>query len=280
MGGSLREGRVKGDAKPTITHPFPAIIHSDAKGGIAQLGFDLMFEELVRRVRTFGVAVFAQKNSYTAGELGYYVRRLALEGLIAIAGANGPALMAASAGGKPVYCTNPLAFGAPIAGSRTPLVIDQASSAAAFVRIVQAASEGRAIPAGWAIDEHGEATTDPGRALGGALLAFGGHKGANIALMVEVLAAGVPGSSWSLDAPDFRSGGQSPGTGLTVIALSPDLLDQDFSSRLAAHVDRLKSLGVRIPGYQEGAGEKADAAPISLDRAVFEALISHGKEAP
>ena len=41
------------------------------------------------------------------------------------------------------------------------------------------------------------------RALAGALLTFGGARGANIALMVEVFAAGLTGANWSLDAPDF-----------------------------------------------------------------------------
>ena len=45
--------------------------------------------------------------------------------------------------------------------------------------------------------------TDPRAALRGALLAFGGARGANIALMVEVLAAGLAGANWALDAPSF-----------------------------------------------------------------------------
>jgi (2R)-3-sulfolactate dehydrogenase (NADP+) len=50
---SLREGRIDGHAKPHIRHVLPAFIHSDARGGIAQLGFDLIFKDLVERARTF-----------------------------------------------------------------------------------------------------------------------------------------------------------------------------------------------------------------------------------
>lgn len=120
---SLREGRIDGHAKPRIDHVLPAFIRSDAKGGIAQLGFDLIFEDLVKRARTFGIAIFTQKNSYTAGELGYYVRRLALDGLMSVATANGPAVLAASAGVRPTFCTNPLAFGSPLPPPSPPLVI-------------------------------------------------------------------------------------------------------------------------------------------------------------
>lgn len=110
---SLREGRINGDAKPRFDHVLPALIQADADGGIAQLGFDLIYDDFVKRVKTFGISVLTQRNSYTAGELGYYVRRLAQDGLISIAAANGPALMAAAEGGERVYCTNPLAFGVP-----------------------------------------------------------------------------------------------------------------------------------------------------------------------
>ena len=64
-----------------MTSPAPAAIHCDARGGIAQLGFDRVFDDLRRRAETFGIALFAQKGSYTTGELGYYPRRLAEAGL-------------------------------------------------------------------------------------------------------------------------------------------------------------------------------------------------------
>ena len=165
---ALRAGRINGQAKPRFHHALPALIHVDADGGMAQLGFDLICEDLTKRTRTFGVTVFTQKGSYMTGELGYYVRRLAMDGLMSVAVTNGPALMAPDAGGERVYCTNPLAFGAPLPKPLPPLVIDQASSATAFVNIKQPAEAGSSIPPGWAIDETGEITTDPARAvLGG-----------------------------------------------------------------------------------------------------------------
>ena len=93
---------------------------------------------------------------------------------------------------RPVYCTNPLAFAAPVADG-PPLLIDQASSATAYVELRRYADRGEALPPGWAVDADGRPTTDPNAALRGALLAFGGARGANIALMVEVMAAGLDG---------------------------------------------------------------------------------------
>jgi (2R)-3-sulfolactate dehydrogenase (NADP+) len=251
---ALRAERIVGDAEPLITSPAPAAIHCDARGGIAHAGFDRAFDDLRRRAETFGLALFAQNGSFTTGELGYYPRRLAECGLVAFAATSGPALMTVAGAKTPVYCTNPIAFAAPLEDG-PPLLIDQASSATAFVQLRHYAERGEALPPGWAVDGDGQPTTDPQAALRGALLAFGGARGANIALMVEVMAAGLAGANWALDAPSFLSGDRSPGAGLLVIAITPALLAPDFPRRLRLQLDRLAQLGVHIPGRRAAATE-------------------------
>ena len=265
---ALRAGRIVGDAEPLVTSPAPAAIHCDAKGGIAQVGFDWAFDDLRHRAETFGLALFAQNGSYTTGELGYYPRRLADVGLVAFAATSGPALMTVEGAGTPVYCTNPIAFAAPL-DEGPPLLIDQASSATAFVQLRHYAERGEPLPEGWAVDAEGEPTTDPQAALRGALLAFGGARGANIALMVEVMAAGLTGANWALDAPSFISGESSPGAGLLVIAITPALLAPDFPERLRLQLDRLAKLGVHIPGRRAAATEieLPDALVAEIERA-------------
>jgi (2R)-3-sulfolactate dehydrogenase (NADP+) len=265
---ALRAGRIVGDAEPLITSPAPAAIHSDARGGIAQLGFDQAFDSLSERARTFGIALFAQNGSYTTGELGYYPRRLADMGLVAFAATSGPALMTVAGAKTPIYCTNPIAFAAPL-DEGAPLLIDQASSATAFVQLRHYAERGEPLPSGWAVDGDGQPTTDPQAALRGALLAFGGARGANVALMVEVMAAGLAGANWALDAPSFLSGDRSPGAGLLVIAIAPALLAPDFPQRLRLQLDRLAKLGVHIPGRRAAATEieLPDALAAEIERA-------------
>ena len=143
---SFREGRINCDPAPALTRPFPAYLASDADRGIAQLGFDIAFADLVATGRQMGIALFTQKNSYTTGELGYYVRRLANEGLIGLAVTNANAMVAPKAGGRAVYSTNPLAFGFPLGDDAPPLIIDQSASATAYVNIMAAAEDGRPIP--------------------------------------------------------------------------------------------------------------------------------------
>lgn len=245
-------GRIAARAQPEITYPAPAAIRVDAKCGIAQLGFDCAFAVLVGCARKYGIGTFAQCNSFTAGELGYYTRRLAEAGLLALAVCNAPAQMTTIESRRAVFGTNPLSFAAPVENAG-PFVIDQSSSATAFVKLRQAAEEGGTIPPGWAIDAAGNPTTDAREAVKGLLLAFGGSRGANIAFMVEVLAAGLTGANWSMDAPPFSEGGQSPGIGLFIVAMEPDILAPGFAARLAVQIERLRVQGVVIPGSHTNA---------------------------
>ncbi len=262
-------GRIAKSAQACAQYPAPTTIRVDAKTGIAQLGFDLEFDKLVEAAKLYGVSLFLQWNSYTVGELGYYTRRLAHAGLLSLACSNGPALVTTAKSGRPVYGTNPLSFAAPVPNGR-PLVIDQASSATAFVNVRDAASRGESIPEQWALDALGEPTTDARQALHGMLLAFGGARGANIALMVEVLSAGLTGANWSLDAPAFQDGDDSPGAGLFIVAISPDLLAPELPRRLAEQMSRLKGSGIYMPG---NADERDD---IDIPRHLFERLQGYG----
>ncbi len=271
---SFREGRINGDPAPDLTRPFPAFLASDADGGIAQLGFDLAFGDFVDTARDLGIAILTQTNSYTTGELGYYVRRLAAEGLVGLAATNANAMVVTRPGGPAVYSTNPLAFGFPLGDGVPPLVIDQSSSATAFVNIVAAAAEGRPIPEGWAVDADGRETRNAEEALEGALLPFGGRKGANVALLVEMLSAGLTGGPWSLDVPDFRSGSASPAVGLTVIAIMPGTAGEGRIARARDHAHRLQEYGVYIPGVERTDVAQAFSKLLKMPRGVYDAVFA------
>lgn len=270
---SWQAGRIRAGAASVLTRPLPAIIHSDAGGGVAHPGFDAAFDDLVDVARSFGVGIFVQSNAYTCGSLGYFAARLADRGLLALAATNGPALLAGSGATRPTFCTNPLAFAAPRANG-PPLLIDQASSAAAFVSIRRAAEEGKPISEGWALDKAGKPTTDAREAIRGALLAFGGARGANLALMVEVLSAGLSGANWSLDAPSFTEGSQSPGSGLFVLAVDAQAVAPDFSARLDRQLRRLAGeYGVHIPGLSKDTTRRAsEVSGLTIPRALFDRI--------
>lgn len=253
---AMEGGRLDGRAVPRLDHPSPAVTVSDARGGIAQTGFDDAFDGLVGAARNYGMAAFAQRGSFTCGPLGWFTERLAEVGLVALATAVAPAALAAGPGSGPVFGTNPMAYSVPRAG-RVPLTVDQASSSTASVSVRDLAARGLALPEGWAVDADGRPTTDPEEALAGALLPFGGYKGTNIALLVELLSS-MAGGSWSLDAPSWDSGSRSPSVGMFVLAVDPGSVGPGFPARVEHHLRRLAEAGVRLPG---GPRTRASGAP-------------------
>jgi (2R)-3-sulfolactate dehydrogenase (NADP+) len=253
---ALAAGRIRGDAVPVVEAVTDSFTRVDAAEGLPQLGVERAWARLVEGAGAHGVAILALRNGYPCGALGYFARKLAEEhGLAALVAANaGPAVMPASGGSRRVFCTNPLAFAVPTGpgeNGRSPaLVIDQASSNASLASIRAAAEAGRELPEGWALDPAGHPTTDARAALAGSLLPFGGARGANIALMVELLAAGLTGANWSLDAPPFNKGAASPGAGLFILAISPLA---GFHRRLHDWLDAVQSdEGAYLPGLAKG----------------------------
>jgi (2R)-3-sulfolactate dehydrogenase (NADP+) len=276
---AMLAGRVDGRAIPLVSKPTPVLFSVDAKQGFLHTGFDSELDDFCSSVTQFGVGIFSASNGFTCGNLGYFSRRVAERGLVALAATNaGPAMLAASGSTKPVFATNPIAFAAP-RDNGVPLLIDQSSSQTTWISILQAAEKGESIPVGQAIDADGNPTIDPSKALTGALVAAGGRRGANIALMVEMLAAGLTGSNWSLDAPSFAEGDQNPGVGLLVIAINPLLLGgDDYSKRLAEYLERLeREHSVYIPGASRAERyARSLNEGIKVDRRLWQTILSVG----
>ena len=154
---------------------------------------------------------------------------------------------------EPFFGTNPLAIGIPTAGS--PLVFDMATAAIAWYGIHLANAGGESIPEGVAYDSDGRVTTDPAAALAGAIKAFGGYKGAALALIVEVLTRPLVGAVRKDD-------GRKLDWGNLVFAIDPELLADDLASFQAGVSDllaRVKQLK-RLPGVDEilAPGERGD----------------------
>ncbi len=120
-----------------------------------------------------------------------------------------------------MYGTNPMGFAWPRKNA-PPLVFDQASAAMARGEIQIAARDGRSVPETAGIGPNGEPTSDPNVVLQGAQLAFGGYKGASLAMMVELLAGAMIGEFLSIESVEDDAGkGGPPKGGELIIALDP-----------------------------------------------------------
>lgn len=231
-------------AVPTLSTDDSAIVHVDAGTGFCPLALELGLPALASAARRHGIAALAIRNVYNIAALWPEVERLADDGLVAFAFTASNASVAPAGGIKPVYGTNPMAFGFP-RRDRPPLVFDQASSACARGEIQLHQRAGEPLPAGWAIDVDGQPTTDPDAALAGAQLPFGGHKGAALALMVELLAGALIGELFSVESGerDVHEAG-APFGGEFLIAIDPSRCAPP--GRTTQHLDRAEFLFARI----------------------------------
>lgn len=246
---AIEGGRLNAAATPKFERLAPSIISCDARGGTFHAGFSFAFNQLVEAARSEGVAIFVQSGAFAGGQLGWFTEQLSAEGLVSFGVLNSNALLATGPGTGRVLGTNPMSYSIPRPDGEV-ITVDQSSSAAAFVNVRNAAETGEPIPEGWAVDSSGEPTTDAQAAVEGAMLPFGGYKGANIAWMVELF-AGMSGANWSIDAPSFDSGSESPGVGMFIIAIDAEKFPNDYITRMDSHVNRLAELGVRTPGTKK-----------------------------
>ena len=260
-------GKVDGHATPRAERTRPGALLVDAAHGFAYPALALAMEALPGMARDQGIAVAGIHRSHHAGVAGWFCERLARDGLVGLMFANTPAAMAPTGGTRALFGTNPIAFAAPVEGD-APMVVDMALSNVARGKILAAAQKGEAIPEDWATDADGYPTTDPVAALKGTMQPMGGAKGAALALMVEVLAAGLTGAVLAADASDFFGpDGPPPGTGQLLIAIDPGALGG--TGRIARLAGMFDANGTaRLPGSrrQAIAGRIArDGIPVDAD---------------
>ena len=179
---ATREGTMTPSAKAEIVRDEGSTVTVDGRHALGQVVCTFATDLAAARALEHGVAAVAVRHSGHCGRLADYADRGCERGVILLAFANdsGAEQTVAPPGGLAArLSTNPLAAGIPRA--RAPhLVIDLATSVAAFgkVRVLQDA--GRPVPEEWM--------------RGGLLQPLGGAKGFALALLVEALAGVVSGA--------------------------------------------------------------------------------------
>lgn len=247
----LKSGKIDGTAVPVLEQRSSGSIMVDANQGFAHPAIQLGMKALEKSVRENAIAAMGITNSSSAGVIGHLLEPLAKKGILLIGFANVSPLMVPWGGSRPVFGTNPIAAAIP-SNHRPPVVIDFATSATAMVNIIKHAEKGIPLEPGWGVDKNGNPTLDGNAVLnGGALLPFGAHKGYALALLVEILAAGLTGANWSKDAPSFSEPAGAPqGIGQFFIALDPLLFGNgDFLDRVEELLLAISEQeGTMIPG--------------------------------
>lgn len=231
------------DIRIEQTGPVTAIV--DGGDGLGHVVVDRALEHAVELAREQGVGMVGAVNSSHCGALSYFVRKAALQGFVGLAMTNTDKMVVPFGGKSAFFGTNPLAYGFP-AASHPPVILDMATSAAAYGKILEAQSAGKTIPADWAVDRDGRPITRPEDFA--ALLPFGGAKGYGLGMVVDIFAGILMGASFGphvnpMHGGDYR---QKRKLGHFVCAIDPGKFTS--AERFAEQMDRMiEELGQASP---------------------------------
>ena len=169
--------------------------------------------------------------------------------------------------------TNPIAVAIP-AGAEKPIVLDMATTVAAYGKVKTKALRGEMMPEGWMIDRQGKPLTDPKRAEEGILLPLGGmeagYKGYGLALIIGLLAGTLGGAAMGKDVIDFNHDDDSvTNTGQAICAINVSAFGEVDTFKAA--VDQLVRdfrESRRMPGVERITvpGERSEEARIARAR--------------
>ncbi|WP_172731723.1 Ldh family oxidoreductase [Pluralibacter gergoviae] len=272
---TLRKGKVSPDARPVLRDKAPAVVQVDARGGCSLLAWQLGLPVLIDKARQGGIAALAINRCMHFSALFADIEPLTDAGLVGLACTPSHAWVAPQGGSRPLFGTNPIAFGWPRAG-KPPFIFDMATSAAARGEIQLHQRHGTPLPEGWGIDSRGRPSTDPQAVLDGAMLTFGGHKGSALAAMVELIAGPLIGDMTSAESLAWDGGaGALPFGGELILALDPARF---LGDEAPAHLARAEALftdmqaqGARLPGerrFQARAGSEQQG--VVLQRSLYD----------
>jgi LDH2 family malate/lactate/ureidoglycolate dehydrogenase len=205
-----RRGKLNLKAKPRVVREGPVTALIDADAGLGHPAAAMAMALAIEKAKEMHVGVVTVFNSHHFGAAGYYAAMASKAGMVGmVTSATRTIGVVPTRARVPVLGTNPIAFAAP-AKRNAPFLLDMATSAAANNKIKVYGLNGKPIPAGWVLDDQGDAVTDPDAALRivyetkkGGLTPLGGtpemssHKGYGLALMAHILGGALPGASFS-----------------------------------------------------------------------------------
>ncbi|UNM96327.1 Ldh family oxidoreductase [Ignatzschineria rhizosphaerae] len=249
---NLDKGMLNPKATPKVTESRGAIIRLDCQMTSAQYGHDIGMPLLINKAKELGIALLAINHSIHFSALWVELETLVKQGLVGLCMTTSHSWVAPCGGKAPLLGTNPFAFAWPRVDPSRPYIFDFATSATARGEIQLHAREHKILPEGLAIDAKGNPTTDPEKALQGAMLTFGGYKGTAISTMIELLAGPLINDLTSQESQIAAKDGASlPYGGELIIAIDPKMiLGDSFDEaqiRAENYLHQFSKMGVRLP---------------------------------
>jgi L-2-hydroxycarboxylate dehydrogenase (NAD+) len=200
-----------------------ALLNGD--NGMGHLVMKRAAEIAIEKARATGIAWVSSQFSNHAGPASLYATMPLAHDMVGLYFAVGNANHLPPWGGLDMLLsTNPIAAAIP-AGNEKPIVLDMATTVAAYGKVKTKAMRGETMPEGWMIDRQGRPLTDPKRADEGMLLPLGGmeagYKGYGLAMIIGLLAGTLGGAAIGREVIDFNhDDGSVTNTGQAIAAIN------------------------------------------------------------
>jgi uncharacterized oxidoreductase len=194
---AVLEGGLAVNTHVAVRQDTGSLLTLDGRHGYGQVIGQEAMALGAERAKRHGVCIVGLAHSHHLGRIGQWAEQCIAEGLVSIHFVNVLARpVVAPFGGRDARLgTNPFCVGIPRPGHE-PIVLDFATSKIAQGKTRVAFNKGLQVEPGTIIDNHGNPTTDPRYTViepTGALLPFGEHKGAGLALICELLGGALAG---------------------------------------------------------------------------------------
>jgi len=248
----IRSGGVNLQPDIRIVRERAAMALVNGDNAMGHLVMKRAAEIAIEKARTAGVAWVGAQWSNHAGPASLYARMMLPHDMLGLYFAVGNANHLPPWGGlEMLLSTNPIAAAIP-ALEEPPIVLDMATTVAAYGKVKAKAARGEMMPEGWMIDREGKPLTDPRRANEGFLLPIGGYKGYGLALVVGLIAGTLNGAAMGRDVIDFNADAETPtNTGQAIVAIDPSAFGevQEFKRAVDRVIRDLRS-SERMPGVE------------------------------
>ena len=222
---------------------LPGYVQYNFNGLGPSLKIKDIHDTLESRASKNGIAMVSVINSAGMHTMHLWTQGLAKRGLFAIAGFNGgPEAVVPLNGTKGLLGTNPLTYAFP--GDMGDIVIDMATSEIPFFKIVDANKNNRPLPLNTAVDNDGELTTDPHKAIDekevSNLLPMGGnYKGYNINYLMEVMTSALIGAKISSQMNSFVA--EEHGGFIIAVAIDKVTSRKDYDVAVKSMNEKIRS---------------------------------------
>lgn len=238
----LRTGGVNPRGRPAIARDSGSAAVVDGGNAMGQVAADFAMGLAVQRAAVHNVAAVAVRGSNHCGAMFWYPLRCLAHDMIGVAITNALPTMAPWGGIDKIVGINPLAVVIP-AGEEEPLVLDTAFSQASHGKIRVYHQKGQSIPANWAFDQTGRATTSAEEAIRGLLQPIGEYKGVGLAIVMGLLATMLSGASYGTELGNMIDGPRAGHDGHFFLALRIGAFEDPaaFKRRIDAAIREIRT---------------------------------------